>query len=105
VDIKNIDDLARAVVGSVKTDVPLTRAITLALKALALDTDSLGFYTMPVKAITSKKTGASFYVMSAEPTENMLCEYFGRDERKIDPERLFAHPEYEDFIKIYESTQ
>lgn len=105
VDIKNIDDLARAVVGSVKTDVPLTRAITLALKALALDTDALGFYTMPGEAITSKKTGASFYVMSAEPTENMLCEYFGRDERKIDPERLFAHPEYEDFIKIYESTQ
>ncbi len=105
VNIKNVDELARAVIGSVKTDVPLTRAITLALKALALDTDALGFYTMPGEAIISKKTGASFYVMSAEPTRKMLCEYFGRDERKIDPEMLFAHPEYEDFIKIYESEQ
>ena len=103
--MKNIDELAQAVIGSVKTDVGIWRAVSLALKALELDSDSLCFFTMPGEAIVSRKTGASFYVMAAEPTKKMLCEYFGRDERKIDPKRLFAHPEYEDFIKIYETEQ
>ena len=105
VNIKIVDELACAVIGSVKTDVGVAKAVSLALRALALDADSLCFFTMPGEAVTSKKTGASFYVMSAEPTQKMLCEYFGRDESKIDPGRLFAHPEYEDFIKIYDSKQ
>ena len=104
VNIKNAYSLACAVVGAVKTDVKMSRAVSLALKALTLDESSLRFFTLPGEAVTSKKTGASFYVMSADPTRELLCEYFGReDESEIDEKRLFAHPEYEDFIKIYEA--
>ena len=104
VNIKNAYSLACNVIDAVRTDVKMSRAVSLALKALTVDEDSIHLFTLPGKAVISEKTGASFYVMSAEPTRDLLCEYFGREEEsEIDEKRLFAHPEYEDFIKIYES--
>ena len=44
-------------------------------------------------------------VEMVEGTEKILCEYFCKTREKTDPDRLFEHPDNEDFIKIYRSER
>ena len=103
INAKNAYKLAESLIDAVDTDVNLALAVMLGLEALGTESDSLLFFTMPGEAIVSARTGASFYVMSATATDRLLREYFGKNGEGIDSERLFAHPDYEDFIRIYES--
>lgn len=103
VNAENAYTVASSVIRAVDTDVGITLAVALGLEAIRVDSSRLYFFTLPGEAVVSPKSGASYYVMSARSTQRILTEYFGKHENEIDPNKSFAHPSYEGFIRIYES--
>ena len=102
INADNAYTVASSVIRAVDTDVGITLGVALGLEAIRVDRSRLYFFTLPGEAVVSPKSGASYYVMSARPTQKILTEYFGKQEGGIDPDKSFAHPSYESFIKIYE---
>ncbi len=102
INADNVYAVASSVIRAVDTDVGFALGVALGLEAIRVDSSRLYFFTLPGEAIVSPRSGASYYVMSARPTQRILCEYFGKREDGIDSGKSFAHPSYEGFIKIYE---
>ena len=99
---ENAYEVVNSLIDSVDTDVDTVMAVALGLKALSIDKSNLIMCTLPGEDIVSKKTGASFYIMSAKPTGRLLKEYFGKADDKIDEKLRFSHKVYPDFVEIYE---
>ena len=101
----NAYGVASALIKNMQTDVPLSLGVALAIEALSIKIEDICFFTLPGEAIISKKSGASYYVMSASSTQRLLCEYFGKESRQIDAEQKLVRSDYEDFVAIYESER
>ena len=99
----NAYGVASELIERVQTDIPLTLGVALVIEALAAESEDVCFFTLPGEAIVSKKSGASYYVMSAPSTQRLLCEYFGKESALIDTEQRLVRSDYEDFVAIYES--
>ena len=103
INTENAYSVASALIGRVDTDVSLSMAIALGLKALSVDSSRLLFCTMPGEAVVSPQSGASYYVMSQKPTQKILNEYFNCRAAQIDSEQRFVCSKYKSFVKIYEN--
>ena len=100
VSISSVYGIAVSLLPYIDTNVPITTFVSLGIKALKVDDDSLGLITLPGEDVNSA-AGGSYYVMSAEPTWNIFEEYFVTEGDSIDPHRFFEHPTNENFKKIY----
>ena len=96
----SIYTLASSIYPHVRTDVSMPLAAALAVKALGVDTSAVCFVTLPGEAVTGE-SGASFYVMSKQPTSSVLREYFFAD-GSVDKKQLFKNSQNEKFAAIYE---
>ena len=105
INADNAYAVASALIGKVDTDVGLSMAVALGLKAISVDSSRLLFCTMPGEAAISPKSGASYYVMSKKPTQKILKEYFNCQSTQIDSEQHFVYSKYESFVKIYEKDR
>ena len=102
ISAENAYGIASSVVRAVDTDVGLAMGVALGLEAINVDSSKLYFFTLPGEAAVSRRSGASYYVMSAKPAQRILTEYFGKEAEGIDVEKSFSHPSYKEFIRIYE---
>lgn len=105
ITVENVYEVVSSVADKIDTNVDIPMMIALGLEALKVNERDLLFCTLPGEAVTGKKSGASYYVMTLGSTEKILCEYFCKTREKTDPDRLFEHPDNEDFIKIYRSER
>ncbi len=105
VSMENAYEVVSSAIDAVDTDVNIALAVALGLRALNVDSSRLCFFTLPGESTVSQKSGASYYVMSAKPTQRILLEYFGKESDEIDPDAVFAHPSYQEFIRIYQSDE
>ena len=106
VNSDNAYRLAASLIAGVDTDIDIATAAILGLEALSVEKSSLFFATAPGEQTTAVKSGASYYVISAEATDELLCEYFGKDETRVfDKNKLLCHPSYDSFISIYQSER
>lgn len=103
INARNAYAVAASLADKVETNIDLPMAIALGIEAMDVDGEDLLLCTLPGSPVTGKKSGASYYVMSARPTLSVLREYFGKSSDVIDEKRLFEHPENRDFIKVYSS--
>ena len=105
INADNAYSVASALIGKVDTDVSLSMAVALGLKAISVDNSRLLFCTLPGEAAISPKSGASYYVMSQKPTQKILGEYFNCRSTQIDNGQNFVCSKYESFVKIYEKDK
>ena len=100
VSISSIYEIATSLFPYIDTNIPITTFISLGIKALKMDDDALNLVTLPGEDVKSN-SGGSYYVMSAEPTWNILEEFFVTKGEQIDKNKLFEHPTDDNFKKIY----
>ena len=101
VDLSNAYELAANVLGGMRTDIDIPLAVALGIKALSVDTSAIAFITLPGEDVVSQKSGGSYYVMSAEPTQNALKEFFSFERDTVDENQLFMNARDKDFCEIY----
>lgn len=105
VNMSNAYELASSVFPYMDTNISLPAFVTLALKALKLDSSDIELMTLPGEDATAGSGGASYYVLSAQPTRRILEEYFVIKAEQIDKKRLFEHPSNEKFREIYTRSE
>ena len=101
VSISNAYELLQLALGHVDTNINPALCVALGLEALGVGEDQLWFCTLPGEDIVSRKSGASFYVMSKSPTKRLLAEYFGA-EGELDGKGIFLNGDDRDFLEIYQ---
>lgn len=85
----------------IKTNINSATLTALGLKAMNVDESDLLFATLPGEDAVEEASRASYYVMSARPTDSVLSEFFGKEVQGIDEGGVFLHPKYEKFKEIY----
>ena len=101
VSISNAYELFQLALGHVDTNINPALCVALGLEALGVGEDQLWFCTLPGEDLVSRKSGASFYVMSKSPTQRLLAEYFGA-EGELDGKGIFLNGDDRDFLEIYQ---
>ena len=101
VGISNAYELLQLALEHVDTNINPGLCVTLGLEALKVGENELWFCTLPGEDIVSRKSGASFYVMSKSPTQRLLSEYFGA-EGELDGMGIFLNGDDRDFREIYQ---
>jgi LCP family protein required for cell wall assembly len=102
INAENALSVASSLIGKVNTDVGLSFAVALGLKALSTDEGDVLFFTLPGEAAISPKSGASYYVMSKRSTQKLLEDYFNCKSDNVDSEGLFLCEKYGSFVEIYQ---
>ena len=87
--------------GRVDTDMSLSDIGQLFDAAKNTQKDSIFFVTAPGKAITAKKSGASYYVLSASAMDELKHRLFAKEIGVFDPRGVFSNSTNSDFLKIY----
>ena len=93
--------LGMSLLGSVQTDLTLPDLTCLASFLFRTDACRIFLVTAPGEEATAKKSGASYYVLSAPAMDRLLAEHFGGVEGGFDPKGVFLNERYEEFIQIY----
>jgi LCP family protein required for cell wall assembly len=101
VSISNAYELLQLALEHVDTNINPALCVTLGLEALKVGENELWFCTLPGEDIVSRKSGASFYVMSKRPVKRLLSEYFGA-EGELDKDGIFLNGADSDFREIYQ---
>ena len=90
-----------ALAGKVDTDMTLSDVGLLSDAAKNTEKDGIFFVTAPGKAITAKKSGASYYVLSAPAMDELKHRLLARQIGEFDAKGLFSNSANKDFLKIY----
>ena len=88
---------------SVNTDLGLFEIISVIKDARSVSPEKLSFVTAPGEDIVSERSGAWYYVVSAQSLKQILGEYFG-SEKEFDPQGLFLNENDGGFTRIYKSS-
>ena len=97
----SVYSIANKVLPYIETDINTGELISLCLNVMVVDSSGVSIATVPGEDAVSQISGASFYVISAPSTEEMLKEYFLIDDGDFDKSGFFLHPSLENFEKIY----
>ena len=90
-----------ALVGKVDTDMTMSDIGQLFDAAKNTKKESIFFVTAPGRAITAKKSGASYYVLSAPAMEELRYRLFAKQTGEFDYEGVFSNSTNKEFLKIY----
>ncbi len=93
--------IATALIGNVDTDLTPDDIGFLTNCLGAIESDKIVMMTAPGEAVVAKKSGASFYSISALSTKRLIGEYFGTVLGEFDKDQLFLNEGNVDFRKIY----
>ncbi len=97
-----VGKLALNLIGEMETDLTLSDVMTLAPDLLSIEDERIFFVTAPGEDVRSKKSGASFYVLSAKGMQALLSDHFGGKADGFDPNGCFLNKGDEDFSRIYD---
>lgn len=100
VNISSAYKLATQLLPQTRTNINVSLFVTLGLKALSVDMSSIALLTLPGEDVISQKSGGSYYVMAAEPTDKVLKDLFYA-EGEIDPDMNFKNQKDSAFCEIY----
>ena len=93
--------LFEALDGRVDTDMMLSDIGMLSETLKKTEQSKILFATAPGKAVTAKKSGASFYVLSAPAMKEITARFFENIEKEFDCDRVFLNDGNADFAEIY----
>ncbi len=101
VNLLNAYSVASEILPYLESNVGAVMLTSVGLAALKIDMANMAFLTLPGEDAISEKSGASFYVMSVDPTNKVLKKYFGKRTEEIDKNKSFLHSSYKNFCDIY----
>ena len=93
--------VATRVLPKIETNLALREITALARSAFSLDEQNVLLATLPGEEAVAEKSGASYYVLSSEATEELLAQYFGAT-GGFDPNGVFRNAKYARFCEIYD---
>ena len=105
VNILNIYDVADGVIPYLQTDMSIPELVSLAVSGIAVNDEDICFVTLPGEDAVSSISGASFYVMSAKDSAELIEEYFFVTDKGFDKNGLFLHEGIKKFKDIYNSNK
>lgn len=105
INIFNAYSVANEIIPHIETDMDASALVAVAISGLSVDEDKICFATLPGEDTVSEISGASFYVMAADPARELVREYFACDATDFDRDRLFLNSSLEKFKNIYESKR
>ena len=100
VNILNAYGFASELLPYINTNISATSLVSLGLKALTVDSDKIGFLTLPGED-AREDGGASYYVMSRPATDEVMEKYFGKSEGVLDTNGAFLNEKSARFAEIY----
>lgn len=101
----NAYSVANAIIPHIETDIDIPSLVEVAVSGLSVSEENICFATLPGEDTVSETSGASFYVMSAEPARELIGEYFSVVQGAFDGKGAFLNSNSEQFKKIYESKK
>lgn len=87
----------------IKTNLTLFECSDLLRALYAMDEENVWMLTLPGEEAIAKKSGASYYAVSAPAAGEVLTRYFGAPTASFDRERRFCNTRYPSFCEIYDS--
>ncbi len=90
-----------AAADGVETDLGVADLLSIGARVLDMDGDSISMLTLAGSEAVALKSGASYFVLSADSCGEIMQRYFGGDGR-FDRDGLFLNESYEEFVSIYE---
>ena len=90
-----------AAADGVETDISATELLSIGVKSMDFGKENILFLTLPGKDAVAERSGASYYVLSRQATEEILQRYFCAD-GEFDGNGIFLNENYDSFRKIYE---
>jgi hypothetical protein len=90
-----------AAADGVETDISATELLSIGVKSMDFGKENILFLTLPGKDAVAERSGASYYVLSRQATEEILQRYFCAD-GEFDRDGIFLNENYDSFRKIYE---
>ena len=97
--------MAVSLLGCVQTDLTLPQLWELANLLLGESRRSVYLVTAPGEDARAKKSGASYFVLSAVGMDRLLAEHFGAEAGAFDRGHVFLNESYEEFLAIYEEDR
>ncbi len=103
---KNMDALGLArlsasLLGKTDTNLSVSDAIQLSEELVALENESIMFFTAPGEALIAEKSGASYYALSGRAMREVMQIYF-KSPNEFDREQKFLNKNYQSFKAVYE---
>ena len=92
-----------AAADGVETDLSVAELMSLGVGMLEIKAENIYLMTLPGKQATALQSGASYYVIAAEPTAEIMARFFGRT-AEFDADRVFLNSRYQEFSNIYFSN-
>lgn len=104
ISIKNIDDIASAILDSVDTDMSIVDIIKFGKDIINIDLGNITMMTLPGEA--KMCSGASYYVMNRECMINIMQEHYNIfkspvDDSVFDKDRVFCNDSDEAMSEVY----
>ena len=96
--------IAGTVLPSLDTDLTMPDLLSLYEVVPTLADESIYFLTLPGQDCVGKKSGASYYVVSAPSSIEVLSRYFGAKAEDFDKNRYLRHQTNSDFAAIYDAA-
>ena len=97
----SVYSIANKILPYLKTDMAVGDLISLGLSATAVQSKDISIATAPGEDAISSISGASFYILSAPSTAELLEKYFCADADGFDKNLCFLHPSLDSFERIY----
>lgn len=105
ISVSNIDDIAKAVLNSVKTDMKLTDIVRFGTALLSTDLSKITMMSLPGESAFSD--GAWYFVMNRAAVTGLTDKYFNVFEKPVtdetfDKDRVFCNEDDPDMNEVYE---
>lgn len=96
-----VTKLVGVLLREVETDLTATELLSLVGDASGTRREDICFVTAPGAAATAKVSGASYYVLSSQGMDELMCLHFGAKQGSFDPKKVFLNSQYASFRTIY----
>ena len=90
-----------SVLSRVDTDISVKDALSLMRTGASIPEENIAFLTLPGEEAVAKRSGASYYSLSARACEEIMSELFGAPKGSFDTDGIFLNESYESFRDIY----
>ena len=106
ISLTNVDDIAEAVLKSVKTDMKLADIVKFGTALLSTDLENINMMSLPGEVVFSNSDGAWYFVMNKAAVAGIMEEYYNVfeepvDDKTLDKNKVFCNEDDEEMYGIY----
>lgn len=106
ISFSNVDDIAKAILDSVKTDMKLADIVSFGTALLSTDLENINMMSLPGEAVYSNNDGAWYFVMNKAAVVGLMEKYYNVfekavDDKSLDKNKVFCNEDDAEMYEIY----